>query len=66
MVEAKRENTNVAGKIHQAERYGRSIQLAKTMVPAWQLAGRPAAWADTEDRHYQVLFVYSCNGRPYI
>lgn len=66
VVEAKRENANVAGKIHQAERYSRGFKPNATMQTAWQLEGRTIAWADNEDGHYQIPFVYSCNGRPFI
>ncbi|WP_305906575.1 type I restriction-modification system endonuclease [Methylomarinum sp. Ch1-1] len=66
VVEAKRENTNVAGKIPQAERYSKGFQVTPPMIGAWDLAGRTIAWADDEDSHYKAPFVYSCNGRPYI
>ncbi len=56
IVEAKRENTNVAGKISQAERYSRGLNIAPEQ----------GIWADGEGGHYQVPFVYSCNGRPYV
>lgn len=66
VVEAKRENTNVAGKIPQAERYARGFKPNPMMQPAWQVEGRTIAWADNEESHYQIPFVYSCNGRPYV
>ncbi|MGZ8236749.1 MAG: type I restriction-modification system endonuclease [Methylobacter sp.] len=66
VVEAKRENTNVAGKIQQAERYARGFNPNTMMQPAWQIEGRTIAWADNEESHYQIPFVYSCNGRPYV
>ncbi len=66
VVEAKRENINVAGKIPQAERYSKGFIVTPPMISAWELAGRTIAWADDEDGHYKVPFVYSCNGRPYI
>lgn len=66
VVEAKKENTNVAGKIGQAERYSRGISIAPPLIGAWELEGRTIAWADEADGHYKVPFVYSCNGRPYI
>lgn len=66
IVEAKRENTNVAGKIPQAERYSRGFQPQQTMRAAWELEGRTIAWPDDDEGHYQIPFVYSCNGRPYI
>jgi type I restriction enzyme R subunit len=56
----------VAGKIPQAERYSKGFSVTPPMVGAWELAGRTIAWADDEDSHYKVPFVYSCNGRPYI
>jgi type I restriction enzyme R subunit len=36
------------------------------MLPAWQLEGRTVAWADSEDGHFYIPFVYSCNGRPFV
>jgi type I restriction enzyme R subunit len=66
VVEAKRENVNVAGKIPQAERYSRGFSHKPNMQPTWQLQGRTIAWPDHEDGHYQIPFVYSCNGRPFI
>ena len=66
VVEAKRENVNVAGKIPQAERYSRGFSPTATMQAAWQQQGRTIAWPDHEDGHYQIPFVYSCNGRPFV
>lgn len=66
VVEAKRENKNVAGMIPQAERYAKGFKPDATVTPAWQLAGRTIAWPDESDGHYQIPFVYSCNGREYI
>lgn len=66
VVEAKKENVNVAGKIGQAERYSRGFQVTPPLAGAWEMAGRTIAWPDEHDGHYKVPFVYSCNGRPYI
>jgi len=66
VVEAKRENINVAGKITQAERYSRGFKQSPTMQPAWLIQGRTIAWADNEEGHYQIPFVYSCNARPFV
>jgi type I restriction enzyme R subunit len=66
VVEAKRENVNVAGKIPQAERYARGFTPTTIMQPAWQQQGRTIAWPDHKDGHYQIPFVYSCNGRPFV
>lgn len=66
VVEAKRENINVAGKIPQAERYSRGFTATANMQSAWQLQGRTIAWPDHEDGHYQIPYVYSCNGRPFV
>lgn len=65
VVEAKRENTDVAGKIPQAERYARGFKPDNQMTPAWEIEGRTIAWADNAEGHYTIPFVYSCNGRPY-
>ncbi|WP_210449427.1 type I restriction-modification system endonuclease [Vibrio crassostreae] len=66
VVEAKKENTNVAGKIPQAERYSKGFKVEGNLQGAWELAGQTVAWPDDSDGHYKVPFVYSCNGRPYI
>ena len=66
VVEAKKENVNVAGKIDQAERYSRSFNVAPPLNGAWELAGLTVAWPDSHDGHYKVPFVYSCNGRAYM
>ena len=66
IVEAKRENTNVAGKIQQAERYAAGFTPTANMVPAWSLEGRTIAWPKGDEGHFQIPFVYSCNGRPFI
>ncbi|MBN2161650.1 MAG: type I restriction-modification system endonuclease [Pontiellaceae bacterium] len=66
VVEAKRENTDVAGKIPQAERYSSGFPLAADHYAAWRLAGEQQAWSDGEGGTYKIPFVYSCNGRPYI
>lgn len=66
VVEAKRENTNVAGKIPQAERYAKGFTLTASMISAWEIEKRTVAWPDEADGHYHIPFVYSCNGRPYI
>ncbi len=66
IVEAKRENENVAGKIHQAERYSRGFKVIEPMQAAWIVQGRTIAWADAEDGHFHIPFVYSCNGRPFV
>jgi len=66
VVEAKRQNTNVAGKIDQAERYASGFSPSKEMLPAWQIEKRTIAWPDSKEGHFQIPFVYSCNGRPYV
>lgn len=66
VVEAKKENSNVAGKIRQAERYSKGLQVEAPLVGAWELAGRTVAWPADESGHFMVPFVYSCNGRPYV
>ncbi|MCC5812050.1 MAG: type I restriction-modification system endonuclease [Ectothiorhodospiraceae bacterium] len=66
VVEAKKENTNVAGKIRQAERYSKGFRVEAPLVAAWELTARTVAWPADESGHYMVPFVYSCNGRPYV
>jgi len=65
VVEAKKENTNVAGKIPQAERYSKGFKVQAPVTGAWLLEGRTIAWADESDSHYHIPFVYSCNGRNF-
>ena len=62
VVEAKRENANVAGKIPQAQRYAKGFKIQPPLQGAWLIQAKPSAW----DEDYQIPFVYSCNGRPYI
>lgn len=66
VVEAKRENTNVADKIQQAERYAAGFSPSANMLLAWVVEGRTIAWPRGEEEHYQIPFAYSCNGRPFI
>ncbi len=65
-VEAKRRNINVPGKIGQAERYARGLSVGDGMNPAWTLQGCDAPWADGQGGRFQVPFVYSSNGRPFV
>ncbi len=65
-VEAKRRNVNVPGKIGQAERYARGFGMDDGMTPAWRHAGRAGPWADGQGGHFQLPFVYSSNGRPFV
>jgi type I restriction enzyme, R subunit len=55
VVEAKRKNINVSGAVQQAKRYSRSF----TLSDAIQLPGGP--WDE-----FQIPFVFSSNGRPYL
>lgn len=66
VVEAKKENTNVAGKISQAERYSKGFSVTPSLLGAWELSGMTVAWPDESEGHYKIPFVYSCNGRPYV
>lgn len=66
IVEAKRENENVAGKIPQAERYSRGFKMDAMLTPAWAEQGRTIAWPDAADGHFHIPFVYSCNGRAFV
>ncbi|WP_035060700.1 type I restriction-modification system endonuclease [Andreprevotia chitinilytica] len=65
VVEAKRENVNVAGKIGQAERYSQGFRLDAGHQSAWGLNGLADAWPDGTAASFNIPFVYSCNGRPY-
>ncbi|WP_028670273.1 type I restriction-modification system endonuclease [Saccharospirillum impatiens] len=66
VVEAKKENANVAGKIDQAERYSKGMKVTPPLLGAWELTGRTIAWPAEEEGHFTVPFVYSCNGRPFV
>nr|WP_246181533.1 type I restriction-modification system endonuclease [Dechloromonas hortensis] len=66
VVEAKRQNANVAGKIPQAERYARGYRQLPAAQPAWQLEGHHSGWPDAESSRFEVPFVYSSNSRPYL
>jgi type I restriction enzyme, R subunit len=66
VVEAKKENTNVAGKLRQAERYSKGFKVEPPLISAWELTGRTIAWPAEGSGHFMVPFVYSCNGRAYV
>jgi len=66
VVEAKRINQNVAGKIGQAERYARSFALAGDCEMAWKEQPPSQPWKDGQGGLFQIPFAYSCNGRPYV
>ncbi len=66
VVEAKRENIDVAGKLSQAERYSSGFTPIAEMQPAWKTDKRTIAWPDTKEGHFQIPFAYSSNGRPFI
>ncbi|QHI70883.1 type I restriction-modification system endonuclease [Tichowtungia aerotolerans] len=66
VVEAKRENVNVAGKIPQAERYAAGFRIEGDHYAAWRLAGQNRAWTDGDSGTFQIPFVYSCNGKPFV
>ena len=64
IIEAKSQNTNVASKIQQAERYAKGINFTATIKPAWELVDSSLSWRNDTD--YDIPFVFSCNGRPFI
>ncbi|MDM5177059.1 type I restriction-modification system endonuclease [Massilia sp. DJPM01] len=66
VVEAKRLNVNVAGKIGQAERYARGFDFDAEYQPAWLIEGCRVPWSDGQGGNFQLPFAYSCNGRPLI
>lgn len=66
VVEAKKQNTNVAGAIAQAERYSKTFKEAHGVQLPWREEGLAEAWPSAADQPFQVPFVYSCNGRPYL
>ncbi len=66
VVEAKRENEHVAGKIPQAERYAAGFEQREGFEPAWRLEGRSAGWPDAQGGAFEVPFAYSSSSRPYL
>ncbi|ASF16101.1 type I restriction-modification system endonuclease [Shewanella sp. FDAARGOS_354] len=64
VVEAKRENINVAGAIPQAERYSKGFVFGSLPGP-WLLEERNTPWSIDSDMFF-IPFVYSCNGRPFV
>ncbi|WP_176503818.1 type I restriction-modification system endonuclease [Cobetia sp. 5-11-6-3] len=66
VVEAKRKNADVAGKIHQAERYSRGLSMHQGWESPWAIAKLLKPWDDGKGGTFQVPFVYSCNGRPFV
>lgn len=64
-VEAKKGNMDVSGKIIQAQRYSRGIQMTDGMIPPYSIEQRTQAWPNDSGGYFQLPFVYSCNGRPY-
>lgn len=60
VLEAKRQNQNVAGKIGQAERYARHFATPAGVQPHDQ------TWDDGQGHSFYIPFAYSCNGRPYV
>ncbi|WP_230661060.1 type I restriction-modification system endonuclease [Psychrobacter sp. I-STPA10] len=65
VIEAKRENINVAGRIGQAERYAQGLAVTEPMQGAWLLTGQGMPWCEYQQTYY-VPFVFSCNGRSYV
>lgn len=70
VVEAKKQNADVAGKIAQAERYALALDISDTsdLLPAWQYKNEnqtSSPWMNSQGS-FAVPFVYSTNGRPYV
>jgi type I restriction enzyme R subunit len=57
-VEAKRANTDVAGKVPQAERYCRDFQ------PSAEAEVKSNGWGPQGE--YRIPFAFSSNGRPFL
>jgi type I restriction enzyme R subunit len=60
LVEAKRQNRNVAAAIDQAQRYAHAFRFTDGIEPI----GGP--WLDAAGAPFQVPFVFAANGRPYL
>ncbi|CAM4045849.1 type I restriction-modification system endonuclease [Psychrobacter arenosus] len=68
-IEAKSQNTNVSNKIQQAERYAKGMKFTEAMKPAWELTDSALNWRSSsspDNSDYDIPFVFSCNGRPFI
>lgn len=70
IVEAKKKNKDVSGKIEQAENYASNFKIAPPMMPAWQSnqldnSTTQPIWKNSQ-REFFVPFVFSTNGRPYV
>lgn len=59
VIEAKREASDVPGRIRQAKRYARDIELTPDELPG------SGPWIDGDDR-FRVPFLFATNGRPYV
>ena len=59
VIEAKRQFKDVPGRIGQAKRYSKGIELTPDELPT----GGP--WTDGDDR-FRVPFLFVTNGRPYV
>lgn len=59
VIEAKRQVSDVPGRIGQAKRYARDIALTPDELPG------DGPWLDGEDR-FRVPFLFATNGRPYV
>jgi type I restriction enzyme R subunit len=59
VIEAKRQVSDVPGRIGQAKRYARDIELTPDELPA------SGPWADGLDL-FQAPFMFATNGRPYV
>ncbi len=65
-VEAKKENTNVSGKIGQAERYSRGFMVDAEDGHSWDIEAAGPPWDDGQNGEFQIPFAYSCNGRGFV
>lgn len=59
VIEAKRGTKDVPGRLSQAQRYARDVQLEVDALPS----GGP--WIDGDHR-FRVPFMFATNGRPYV
>lgn len=65
VVEAKKENLDVAGKIGQAERYSKGFLYSDSLNKPWEISGDSGPWS-YDGVTYQIPFVFSANGREYV
>lgn len=66
IVEAKKQITEVARHLSQANRYALNFLDDTDFIPAWELEGLGDPWQPDAKNQYQVPFIFAANGQPYV